>query len=489
MTAYSFSLEANKANVVTLPSLPAGVTSVRFFVRTSQGRIGKEVPGVVTVVAGAPVLTFTKAQLSLFPTSYALRMDNGRTVFDGTVGLKKAVSTVSISSSTPPAPSVIIFGDSVTAQNGTGPDSVGLTSASMLSGRGYWVWASQFMGQRLKFVRNAGISGNTTAQMLARIDADVLAYPSGWVVVAGGINDISNGVDPATTISNLTTIITKLKDDNRRVILMTPLPSIYYDTTTKKDAWSKIYKWTLDTAPTLFPGVVTVDTARPLINLATGAPLTGLTIDGVHPSDLGAQRMGKAIADALSLVIPPKPPYFRHGIEPGTVLANPLASSTGWTTFAGAGTATATYPVAENRGGVKAVVTMTGTNGDVGIQHEAPSSTGLWAPGDTVQAVARVRWTNVTPVASTKSLWPQVRITPRNSTAAGSGFTGPVFSSLTSSSEQQVLVEPMLKSGEVTLLTPKITTQPNNDRLYIGVLFSGASDGVFEVLDISAYKV
>jgi acyl-CoA thioesterase-1 len=59
-------------------------------------------------------------------------------------------------------------------------------------------------------VRNAGVIGDTTTDVLRRVDGDV---PQGTKVVVlwVGINDSRRGVPPATTASNLAAINSKLR--------------------------------------------------------------------------------------------------------------------------------------------------------------------------------------------------------------------------------------------------------------------------------------
>ena len=82
------------------------------------------------------------------------------------------------------AQDLVVIGDSITAWNFTDPNQ-NVHSDS---------WATNMtfaLGGKLRLLRNGGIGGNTTAQMLARFDSDVMAYlpNGGWVGIAGGTND------------------------------------------------------------------------------------------------------------------------------------------------------------------------------------------------------------------------------------------------------------------------------------------------------------
>lgn len=69
---------------------------------------------------------------------------------------------------------------------------------------------------------NAGISGNTSADGLARLDRDVIARQPDLVVVMFGINDMSRSTAPADYRSNLEEIARQLSGAGAEVVLCTP---------------------------------------------------------------------------------------------------------------------------------------------------------------------------------------------------------------------------------------------------------------------------
>lgn len=80
-------------------------------------------------------------------------------------------------------PSLVVIGDSITASNSDYANNIHADS-----------WATHLVlnsGGKLRMVRNSGIGGNTTAQMLARFAADVVAYlpNGGWCGIVAGTND------------------------------------------------------------------------------------------------------------------------------------------------------------------------------------------------------------------------------------------------------------------------------------------------------------
>ena len=69
-------------------------------------------------------------------------------------------------------------------------------------------------------VRNAGISGDTTAGGLARIEKDVLAYRPKLVVVELGANDAFRRVPVETSLDNLRAIVRRARQDGAGVLLL-----------------------------------------------------------------------------------------------------------------------------------------------------------------------------------------------------------------------------------------------------------------------------
>ena len=65
---------------------------------------------------------------------------------------------------------------------------------------------------------NAGVSGDTTAGGLARLDWSLAESPDAAIVVLGG-NDLLRGLDPQAIYRNLNAIISRLKDRNVKILL------------------------------------------------------------------------------------------------------------------------------------------------------------------------------------------------------------------------------------------------------------------------------
>jgi acyl-CoA thioesterase-1 len=95
---------------------------------------------------------------------------------------------------------IVCFGDSLTDGDGA-PD-----------GQSY----PDYLQQQIRVdVINAGVSGDTTAGGLARLNRDVLSKDPQIVIIEFGANDLSKGVTIGQLKSNLEQMITQINDDNR----------------------------------------------------------------------------------------------------------------------------------------------------------------------------------------------------------------------------------------------------------------------------------
>jgi lysophospholipase L1-like esterase len=152
-------------------------------------------------------------------------------------------------------------------------------------------WPARLDGEdaNLRLVHNAGVPGDTTAQMLARLKSDVFAYKPEVLFIMGGTNDLDDRISQATTIANLKAIIVAANAKGIRIDLMTVPPEGYSDMAAKIDSLNKaivhlgnIYK------------LVVIDIHTPL-STSTGVYVPKYTSDGVHFSALGAQRVANTI--------------------------------------------------------------------------------------------------------------------------------------------------------------------------------------------------
>jgi lysophospholipase L1-like esterase len=208
------------------------------------------------------------------------------------------------------------LGDSTTY----GSDNV----TSPARGASFPTFAGLASSERLHLIRNAGIVGNTTAQMLARFDTDVTPYTPTLVTILGGRNDISQSVSLATYQANIAAIVAKVRSINAVPVLgtITPASGSSRQTTNDWNNWLRAYA-----AST---GIRIVDFFEVLADPATGSYLSAYNSgDNVHPSEAGYAAMGSRIASDLSGSLAPLAiPRLYDAGDTGNLFPNPLFLTT-----------------------------------------------------------------------------------------------------------------------------------------------------------------
>jgi len=72
---------------------------------------------------------------------------------------------------------------------------------------------------------NAAVPGNTTAQMLARMERDVFAYGPDVLFIMGGTNDLAYDVPDSTIVDNIRLMLEAAKARGIAVVLLTDPPN------------------------------------------------------------------------------------------------------------------------------------------------------------------------------------------------------------------------------------------------------------------------
>jgi acyl-CoA thioesterase-1 len=165
---------------------------------------------------------------------------------------------------------ILAFGDSLTA-------GYGLPEAETLTAR--LADALNKMG-RPAAVINGGVSGDTTADGLSRIDWALADKPQ-VMVLALGANDMLRGIDPASTRANLDAIIEKAKGAGVEVVLagMLAPPNLGEE---YRNAFDAIYPELAKAHNLLFMPFLLQDVAQ-VSDLNQG--------DGIHPNGNGVAVM------------------------------------------------------------------------------------------------------------------------------------------------------------------------------------------------------
>jgi acyl-CoA thioesterase-1 len=186
----------------------------------------------------------------------------------------------------PREPVITLLGDSITAGYGLpAADALPAQLSAALAKLGVH-------GQ----VRGAGVSGDTTADGLARVDFSVRPDTDLVLVELGG-NDLLQGVEPAVIKANLTAIVRRLKA--RRIkVAMTGLRA--------PPAIGQNYAKAFDA---VFPAVAHAEGVALYPNLLAGvggerALLQG---DGIHPNAAGVKIIAGPLAAFLARAIKGRP--------------------------------------------------------------------------------------------------------------------------------------------------------------------------------------
>ena len=182
---------------------------------------------------------------------------------------------------------VVALGDSLTAGYGL-PDGEGFVPQLQ-------AWLSE-KGEDAQVV-NAGVSGDTTAGGLARLDWSLTPDTDALIVALGG-NDLLRGLDPTITRANLDGILAKAQAQNLPVLLIgLPGPSNYgAKWKTEFDAIfpDLSHKYGTLMQPNFLAGLggTKLEEMRPFMQA-----------DGIHPSAAGVERIVAYLGPSVQALI------------------------------------------------------------------------------------------------------------------------------------------------------------------------------------------
>lgn len=130
------------------------------------------------------------------------------------VGLASCGRSSPVANRHAPGDTIVCFGDSLTEGVGARRDE---TYPALLA-------------QRVNLrVINAGISGHTTRDALARLQRDVLAHHPRIVIIAFGANDPFYKISPQETFDNLRLMVTAVQDEGAMVVLAGVRMGVFMD--------------------------------------------------------------------------------------------------------------------------------------------------------------------------------------------------------------------------------------------------------------------
>ncbi|BCW79021.1 GDSL-type esterase/lipase family protein [Arthrobacter sp. NicSoilC5] len=302
-----------------------------------------------------------------------------------TLGMAKADAKKKYAAAPAPQFTAALFGDSITARNFGGWTPASGETTIYNDSRGWFHHANNLLGHPFDLVKNAGVGGNTTTQMLARItDITAINPLPAWLLGLGGIND-QGALNPALTISNLKAIFTKAFDAGyKRIVWGTITP----------DAGNTGQRWTIDQVndwlkayAAVTPNFILVNWNEAFLDPTNGNPRTGYTSDGLHPAPLGAAVMGQYLADVLRPLVPASSRLLMSNSST-VVSANPMlnGSVSGVATgYNQAGFTAYKMPRYDGRAGEWQMLISAAAGGATLVQNVGVSG-GTFTPGDVVFA-------------------------------------------------------------------------------------------------------
>jgi len=151
----------------------------------------------------------------------------------------------------------------------------------------------------------AGVSGNTSKDMLARIDKDVLSKHPDWMTLSCGVNDVwhgVNGVDLETYKKNITSIVDQAAAQGVKVVILTATPISEEDNpNNQKLAAYNDFLRQLASERSLPLADLNADFHAVLGKVPTSPASRNLTVDGVHMNAEGNVLMAKGCLRAFGL--------------------------------------------------------------------------------------------------------------------------------------------------------------------------------------------
>lgn len=232
----------------------------------------------------------------------------GIALVDALGGGLKRVSGVSIPNRRPAR--IIGIGDSImqssSSSSPNGVDAKGATiPPNWTAGSGIFeqsLWKANNLGTNAQFqyIGNMGIGGQTTTQILARFDNDVIAQKPDACFIIAGTNDLTAeyGTPAAKAIvaqcmNNIEQMVLKCLLAGIQVFLATPPPRDAANVSTQN-----IQPYYYDLAR--YYAIPILDINRVVVDPATGTYKAGLSADGVHPNATACDSISTELAKAFA---------------------------------------------------------------------------------------------------------------------------------------------------------------------------------------------
>lgn len=186
-------------------------------------------------------------------------------------------------------------------------DSIMVSSETVADQRAISIptYATILSSQRLNYVRNAGVAGDTADEMLARFDTDVGAYSPSIVVILAGTNDTTLSTPIADYATAIEGLVAKCRALGALPILCTIPPN---DNVSGTPADRQAQVGRINAYLARFcaqQGLPLVDMFTLLVDETDGEYLSTYFNDGTHPNNAGYAALGALVVDTLDGHLPP----------------------------------------------------------------------------------------------------------------------------------------------------------------------------------------
>jgi len=278
----------------------------------------------------------------------------------------------------------VALGDSITQA----------ASTSSSFGDGWPTYAGLLSAQRINLVYNAGIAGNTSADILSRVQADVISKSPTFCTIKAGTNDVNQGIAFTTYVANMVAIVRKLREAGIAPVLCTIAPRASKRAgTSQTNAWIRRYA--------AQEGIPLIDFNTLLTEPSTGGYISAYDSgDGTHPNAAGYLAMGNLVNTVLAPFLPPwSPPLPTENADGTNLLPNGLfltdANADGvpdsWT--ASGGSSGFTHTIITGDTAIKgnwAQIAMSAAASARTIEYDVNGAGGGFAAGDVLQLSGRI---------------------------------------------------------------------------------------------------
>lgn len=195
-----------------------------------------------------------------------------------------------------PGPRLGVTGDSIIAAGDGAQDRIHGPSAQL--------YFSVLSRGRLVLTRSRGIAGQNSTQVRERFAADFPAGSVDLVIIRVGVNDVAQGIAPATTKANIVEMARLALAAGIVPMFDTQTP-VDYHTAEQTAAQIALNRWLL--AWCNREGILCADSWSAAVSPATATwPDASYTSDGLHPSAKGLLILARAWMAALGS-LPPAP--------------------------------------------------------------------------------------------------------------------------------------------------------------------------------------